>query len=151
MSLAATSAQAHDLVRELREQGRFGTLLAALDAARLTDTVAGCRTCTILAPNDAAFGRLPGGTVEALLRPGNREKLAAILAFHVLDKRVPAAAVPAKPSFVPTLNSSKAKVLAVRRGRAVRINGVRVVRADIRANTSLIHELQDVLWPGEIR
>lgn len=149
--LASGPAQAHDLVRELREQGRFGTLLAALDAAGLTATVAGCKRCTLLAPNDGAFARLPEGTVAALLRPGNKGKLAAILTFHVIGKRVPAAAVPTKPTFVPTLNRSRAQVLAKRGGGQVQINGVRVVTADIRADNNIIHELRDVLWPGEIR
>lgn len=149
--LAAAPAHAHDLVRELREQGRFGTLLAAIDAAGLTATVAACKHCTLLAPNDNAFARLPNGTVATLLKPGNKGKLAAILSFHVIGKRVPAASIPTKPTFVATLNKSRAQVLAKRSQGKVQINGVRVVRADIRANNNIVHELRDVLWPGELR
>ena len=132
-------------------RGRFTTLLAALDAAGLTATVAGCTSCTLFAPNNGAFARLPSPTVAALLKPGNRKKLGAILTYHVVGARIPAAAVPTSPTLVQTLNASEAKVLALRSPGTVTVNGVRVLEANIHANGSIIHEVRDVLWPGELR
>ncbi len=148
---AALPASAGNIIQELRREGRFTTLLAALDAADLTGTVARCGHCTLFAPNNRAFARLPDGAVAALLRPGARGKLAAILTYHVVGTPIPAAAVPSTPTLVQTLNASEAKVRAVRRAGRVAINGVPVLEADIQANGSVVHEVKDVLWPGELR
>lgn len=147
----ASPAAAGNIIEELRREGRFTTLLAALEATNLTHTVARCQSCTLFAPNDRAFARLPAGTVAAFLQPRNKGKLAAILTYHVVGARVPASAVPAEATLVQTLNASEAKIQAVRNAGKVRINGVRVLEADIQANGSIIHEVRDVLWPGEIR
>ena len=149
--LGAAPASAGNIIQELREEGRFSTLLAALRATGLTETVANCTSCTLFAPNNAAFAKLPAGTVEALLKPGNSGKLAAILAYHVVGSRIPASAVPTHPVDVETLNASGASITARRSHGRVTINGTRVVKADIRANGSIIHEVGDVLWPGESR
>ena len=111
--------------------------------------MAECANCTLFAPNDDAFARLP--TVAALLKPRNRGKLAAILTYHAVGTPIPSTAVPIEPTLVQTLNASEAKIQAVREGGHVRINGVRVLEADIQANGSVVHELGDVLWPGELR
>lgn len=76
---AAAPASAGNIIQELRREGRFTTLLAALNATGLTAAVRDCTSCTLFAPNDAAFARLPDGLVEGLLRPAGRGKLAAIL------------------------------------------------------------------------
>ena len=89
--------------------------------------------------------------MEAFLKPGNRGKLAAILLYHAVGSRIPAAAVPTTATKVQTLNAADAKIRAVRSHGRVRINGIRVVNADIAANQSIIHELGDVLFPGELR
>ena len=148
---AAFPASAGNIIQELKRERRFTTLLAALDAAGLTATVAGCASCTLFAPNNGAFARLPAPTVAALLKPGNRKKLGAILTYHVVGARILAAAVPTSPTLVQTLNSSQAKVLALRSSGNVTVNGVRVLEANIHANGSIIHEVRDVLWPGELR
>jgi uncharacterized surface protein with fasciclin (FAS1) repeats len=150
MLLASAPASAGNIIHELKREGRFTTLLAAVEAANLTEVLAKCTSCTLFAPNNRAFARLPEPTVAALLKPGNRKKLAAILAYHVVGTPIPASAVPTKPTLVQTLNASEAKIQAVREAGKVRINGVRVLEADIRANGSIIHEVRNVLWPGEL-
>lgn len=149
--LTATPAFAGNILQELHREGRFATLLAAIDAAGLRSTLAGCTTCTLFAPNDTAFRNLAAGTVAALLRPKSVDKLAAILAYHAVGSAIPSSAVPAHPIMVETLNASGAKLRAGRDGGRVEINGVRAGELDIRANGSVIHEVTEVLWPGEIR
>jgi uncharacterized surface protein with fasciclin (FAS1) repeats len=148
---AAAPASAGNIIQELRREGRFTTLLAALNATGLTAAVRDCTSCTLFAPNDAAFARLPDGLVAGLLRPAGRGKLAAILTYHVVASPIPAGAVPATATLVQTINASEAKILASRQHGRVTINGVRVLEADIHANQSIIHEVRDVLFPGELR
>ena len=151
VALSAFPAAAGNIIQELKREGRFTTLLAALDATGLRATVAGCNSCTLFAPDNKAFARLPAPTLQALLKPGNREKLAAILTYHVVGSPIPASAVPTSPTLVQTLNASQAKILAVRSHGRVTINGVPVLEADIHAGGSVIHEVKDVLWPGELQ
>ena len=147
----AVPASAGNIIQELRREGRFTTLLAALDATGLTAAVRDCRSCTLFAPNDAAFGRLPSDLVAGVLTPAGRGKLSAILTYHVVGSRIPASAVPTTATLVQTINASEAKILALRQHGRVTINGVRVLEADIHANNSIIHEVRDVLFPGELR
>jgi uncharacterized surface protein with fasciclin (FAS1) repeats len=148
---AAAPASAGNIIQELRREGRFTTLLAALDATGLTAALRDCTTCTLFAPNNAAFARLPAELVAGLLKPGGRGKLAAILTYHVVASPIPAAAVPTTATLVQTINASEAKILALRQHGRVTIDGVRVLEADIHANRSVIHEVRDVLFPGERR
>lgn len=148
---AAAPASAGNIIQELRREGRFTTLLAALRATGLTDAVRDCASCTLFAPNNHAFARLPEELVASLLTPAGRGKLAAILTYHVVASPIPAHAVPTDPTLVQTINASEAKILAQRTHGRVTINGVRVLEADIQANGSIIHEVRDVLWPGEVR
>jgi uncharacterized surface protein with fasciclin (FAS1) repeats len=148
---AAAPASAGNIIQELRREGRFTTLLAALHATGLTDAVRDCRSCTLFAPNDRAFARLPADLVAGLLTPAGKGKLAAILTYHVVASPIPASAVPTTATLVQTINASEAKILALRQHGRVTINGVRVLEADIRANNSIIHEVRDVLFPGELR
>ena len=147
----ATPAAAGNIIQELRREGRFTTLLAALDATGLTAAVRDCTSCTLFAPNNAAFARLPDDLVAGLLTPGGRGKLAAILTYHVVGSPIPASAVPTTATLVQTINASEAKIRALRQHGRVTINGVRVLEADIHANGSIIHEVRDVLFPGELR
>ncbi len=148
---AAAPASAGNIIQELRREGRFTTLIAAIDATGLTDAVRDCRNCTLFAPNNAAFARLPAELVAGLLKPAGRGKLAAILTYHVVANPIPASAVPTTATLVQTINASEAKILALRQHGRVTINGVRVLEADIHANGSVIHEVRDVLFPGERR
>jgi uncharacterized surface protein with fasciclin (FAS1) repeats len=139
--------QAANIVQTAQGAGTFKTLLAAAQAAGLADSLASGGPLTVFAPTDAAFRKLPKGTVENLLKPENRSQLRAILAYHVVPSRIAAKDVPHRPTLVSTLNSSN-QVQARRRGSEVRVDGVRVVQADIAADNGVIHVIDRVLIPG---
>jgi uncharacterized surface protein with fasciclin (FAS1) repeats len=147
---AASSAQAANIVQTAQGAGTFNTLLAAAQAAGLAPSLARNAPLTVFAPTDAAFRKLPAGTVENLLKPENRAQLRAILAYHVIPARIAARDVPHRPTLVNTLNGRN-QVRAVRRGQEVRVDGVRVVRADIKADNGVIHVIDRVLIPGQRR
>ncbi len=143
-AMAATS-QAANIVQTAKSAGQFNTLLAAAKAAGLAPTLARGGPFTVFAPTDAAFAKLPAGTVETLLKPKNRGKLAAILKYHVVSGRVLAKNIKAGRSHVPTLNG---KALVVRKhGDGVRVNNARVIAADVRASNGVIHVINKVLLP----
>jgi uncharacterized surface protein with fasciclin (FAS1) repeats len=140
---AATQARA-DIVDTAVGAGQFTTLAAALKAAGLVDTLKGAGPYTVFAPTDAAFAALPKGTVEALLKPENREKLVAILTYHVVPGRVTATQV-AKMDAATTVQGSTVAIAAS--GGAVTVNSARVVTADVAASNGVIHVIDKVLMP----
>ncbi len=140
-------AQAANIVETAAGAGQFKTLLAAAQAAGLADDLATGQPLTVFAPSDAAFRKLPKGTVESLLKPENRDQLRAILTYHVLPARVAAKDVPHRPTEVATLNRGSA-VRVLRRKGVVHVDKARVVRADIRADNGIIHVIDRVLIPG---
>src|SRR5687767_3382667 len=107
----AVSAQGKDVVDTAVAAGQFKTLAAALQAAGLVDTLKGKGPFTVFAPTDAAFAKLPKGTVEELLKPENKAKLAAILTYHVVPGRVMAADV-VKLSEAKTVNGKMVLIKA---------------------------------------
>jgi uncharacterized surface protein with fasciclin (FAS1) repeats len=150
VTAATCSAQAANIVQTAQGAGTFNTLIAAAKAAGLADSLASKSPLTVFAPTDAAFRKLPKGTVENLLKPENKAQLAAILAYHVVPSRIAAKDIPHKPTLVGTLNTGN-KIQAVRSGNAVRIDGVRVLKADIGADNGIIHVIDRVLIPGQRR
>jgi len=144
----AAPALAANIVETAQSARQFKTLIAAAQAAGLAETLATTAPLTVFAPSDAAFRKLPKGTVETLLRPENREQLRAILAYHVVPARIAAKDVPHRPTQVATLNPSN-KVRAVRRNGLVHVDKARVVRADIKADNGIIHVIDRVLIPGQ--
>jgi uncharacterized surface protein with fasciclin (FAS1) repeats len=144
---ATASAQAKkDIVDTAVGAGTFKTLAAALQAAGLVDTLKGTGPFTVFAPTDAAFAKLPAGTVENLLKPENKAKLQRILTHHVVAGKVMAADV-------VKLRSAKAvsgDSLAIANGGGnVTIGGARVVTADIAASNGVIHVIDTVLIPAD--
>jgi uncharacterized surface protein with fasciclin (FAS1) repeats len=124
--------------------GHFKTLAAALGAAGLVDTVKGAGPFTVFAPTDAAFAKLPAGTVENLLKPENKAQLAAILTYHVVPGKVMAADV-VKLKEAKTVNG---KMLQVKvNGSDVMINDAKVTSADIVASNGVIHVIDSVVLP----
>lgn len=124
--------------------GQFKTLAAAIGAAGLTDALNGDGPFTVFAPTDAAFAKLPKGTVESLLLPENKAKLQAILKYHVVAAKVVAKdAIAAKSA--ATLQGDKIKI-TVTDGK-VHINDAMVVKADILASNGVIHVIDSVLLP----
>lgn len=141
------SAQGHDnLVDVAASAGSFGTLVAALEAAGLVDALAGGGPFTVFAPTDDAFAKLPHGTVETLLKPENRERLTAILTYHVVPGRVSAAQA-ARLTGAGTLNGQR---LAIERDHgSLRIDDATVISADVGASNGVIHVIDSVLLPSE--
>jgi uncharacterized surface protein with fasciclin (FAS1) repeats len=118
-------------------------------AAGLVDALSGGGPITVFAPTDAAFAKLPAGTVEELLKPKNRAKLAAILKYHVVAGKVRAKDVPLKATHVRTLKSGGDRTLrVVRSGNTVRVDNARVIQADIKADNGIIHVINRVLLPS---
>jgi uncharacterized surface protein with fasciclin (FAS1) repeats len=100
---------------------------------------------TVFAPTNAAFAKLPKGTLERLLKPENKEKLAAILTYHVVDGLNPSSALPATETEITTLNGAKVKVMAGAEG--AKVGGANVVTADIEASNGVVHVIDTVLMP----
>jgi transforming growth factor-beta-induced protein len=124
--------------------GKFSTLLAAAKAAGLVDALSGEKSLTVFAPTDEAFGKLPKGTVESLLKPENKEKLKAILLYHVVDGRVYSEdAVKAKSA--ATLQGGKVEI-TVKDGAAY-VNGAKILATDVDAGNGVIHVIDSVILP----
>ena len=142
---ASQPAAQKDIVSTAVAAGSFKTLAAALQAAGLVDTLKGAGPFTVFAPTDAAFAKLPAGTVENLLKPENKAKLTAILTYHVVPGRVLAAQV-ADMSSAKTVNG---QTLAIRsEGGTVMVGGADVVGADILCSNGVIHVIDTVLLPN---
>jgi transforming growth factor-beta-induced protein len=122
----------------------FSTLVAAVKAAGLVETLSGEGPFTVFAPTNAAFAKLPKGTVETLLKPENKEKLAAILTYHVVAGKVMAADV--APGMVETVNGKKFKVSVSK--KSVMIDGASVVKTDIVGSNGVIHVIDSVILPS---
>jgi uncharacterized surface protein with fasciclin (FAS1) repeats len=142
--------QSRNIVETAAGAGQFQTLLAAARAAGLVEALSGPGPLTVFAPTDAAFKRLPAGTVETLLKPENRDQLRAILTYHVLPARVAARDVPHKATLVTTLNANN-RVRVVRSKGVVHVDRARVIKADISTSNGVIHVINRVLIPGQRR
>jgi len=149
--LASTSALAggattpsQDIVDTAVSAGSFQTLTTALKAAGLVETLKGKGPFTVFAPTDEAFAKLPEGTVKSLLMPENKQKLTAILTYHVVAGNVKAAEV-IKLASAKTLNGQSVTIKTV--GGKVMINGATVVKPDIAATNGTIHVIDTVLMP----
>ena len=125
--------------------GQFKTLAAALEAAGLIDALTGAGPFTVFAPTDEAFAKLPAGTVETLLKPENKEKLKAILLYHVVPGNVTAKQVmKLNGQMVKTLEGGSVKISTM---DGVKVDGARVVKTDIHASNGVIHVIDTVLMP----
>jgi uncharacterized surface protein with fasciclin (FAS1) repeats len=141
----SVSAQAGTIVQEAAKAGQFNTLIAAAKAAGLAGVLSAPGNYTVFAPTDAAFAKLPPGTVKDLLKPKNRGKLKAILLYHVVGSRILAKDIPHGVTHVKTLQG---KSLRVRKGLlGVRVNKSRVVATDVKASNGVIHVIDSVLLP----
>jgi uncharacterized surface protein with fasciclin (FAS1) repeats len=145
MPAAAGPAQ-KDIVDTAVAAGTFNTLATALQAADLADTLKGKGPFTVFAPTDEAFSKLPAGTVDSLLKPENKQKLKALLLYHVLSGDLTAAQVMKLPS-AKTVNGQDVK-LTVDDG-TVMVNHAKVVKADVLASNGVIHVIDTVLLPKD--
>jgi uncharacterized surface protein with fasciclin (FAS1) repeats len=125
--------------------GSFNTLAAALGAAGLVDTLKGKGPFTVFAPTDAAFAKLPAGTVENLLKPENRAQLVSILTYHVVPGDIRASQLLGRVTPATTVQGGRVSVNG--QGGRVRVNGVSVINADVLASNGVIHVIDTVLMP----
>jgi uncharacterized surface protein with fasciclin (FAS1) repeats len=133
-----------DIVDIAAANGDFSTLVAAVKAAGLAETLKGDGPYTVFAPTNAAFAALPAGTVESLLKPENKEKLTAILTYHVVAGAITSDQLAGKRMAVPTVQGSN---LHVDGRKGVRVNRAHVISADILASNGVIHVIDQVLLP----
>jgi uncharacterized surface protein with fasciclin (FAS1) repeats len=141
-----TKVMSMDIVQTAIGAGSFKTLVAAVQAAGLVETLQGKGPFTVFAPTDEAFAKLPKGTVEELLKPENKAKLTAILTYHVVAGKVMAADV-VKVKSAKTLEGQDLTV-TVSEGK-VMIDGANVTKTDIVASNGVIHVIDTVLIPKE--
>lgn len=128
------------------KNGSFNTLVAAIKAAGLVETLSGKGPFTILAPTDEAFAKLPPGTLEMLLKPENKKQLVDILTYHVVPGVAAYSDSVAKMTEVPTVLGSPVAVKVV--DGKVMLNGATVVAADVEASNGVIHVIDAVLLPA---
>jgi uncharacterized surface protein with fasciclin (FAS1) repeats len=140
---AESTGDAKDIVAVASGNGSFKTLVAAVKAAGLVETLQGKGPFTVFAPTDEAFAKLPAGTVESLLKPENKEKLVAILTYHVVPGKVMAADV--KSGMVKTVNGKELDVKAW--SGKVSVDGAKVTAADVAASNGVIHVIDTVVLP----
>lgn len=133
-----------DIIDTASAAGSFNTLVAAVEAADLTDTLRSKGPFTVFAPTDDAFAKLPAGTVESLLRPENKAKLQAILTYHVVSGKVMSGDA-AKLSSAKTVNGESFKIS--RSGNGLMVDDANIVKADINTSNGVIHVIDRVIMP----
>jgi uncharacterized surface protein with fasciclin (FAS1) repeats len=138
-----STASAKNLVEIAAGSPDHTTLVAAVKAAGLAETLSGPGPFTIFAPTNAAFAKLPAGTVESLLKPENKAQLVAILTYHVVPAKVLAAGV--KSGEAPTVNGKKLTLKAD--GMGVMVNNAKVVATDLVGDNGVIHVIDTVILP----
>ena len=146
LALSISVAKAADIVDTAVAAGSFNTLVTAVKAAGLVDTLKGTGPFTVFAPNDAAFAKLPSGTVENLLKPENKDKLVAILTYHVVPGKVMSKDIAGKKMMVKTVEGGRVAIDAT---DGVSVDGAKVVKADIETSNGVIHVIETVIIPKE--
>ena len=147
LTLGASRVKADDIVDVAAAAPNFKTLVAAVKAAGLVETLKGDGPFTVFAPTDAAFAKLPKGTVESLLKPENKAKLVAILTYHVVKGKVLAADV-LKLKSGTKVATVEGKYVVIKHGKAgVMVNNAKVIKTDIEASNGVIHVIDTVMMP----
>ena len=136
---------AKDIVEVAAEAGTFNPLIAAAKAADLVDALKGEGPLTVFAPTDDAFAKLPEGTVETLLKPENKDKLQAVLLYHVVEGKVTSDKV-VKLTSAKTLQGDTIDI-SVKMGK-VYIDNAQVIAADVEASNGVIHVIDAVILPS---
>jgi len=141
---AGTKTEGKDIVAVASSAGSFNTLVAAVKAAGLVETLQGPGPFTVFAPTDEAFAKLPKGTLEDLLKPENKAKLAGILTYHVVPGKVMAADV--KTMKAKTANGQSLDVKVA--DGAVTVDNAKVIKTDVAASNGVIHVIDTVVLPN---
>jgi len=142
LALVSSIAFAADIVDTAISAGQFKTLVKAVQEAGLVDTLKGKGPFTVFAPTDAAFAKLPPGTLEALLN--DKAKLAEVLTYHVVPGKVKSGDI--KPGAVKTVQGQSVQLST--KGGAVMVNDAKVTKADIMASNGVIHIIDTVIVPN---
>ena len=145
MAFTAFTARAGDIVDTAASADQFSTLVAAVKAAGLVETLKGEGPFTVFAPTDEAFAALPAGTVENLLKPENKEQLVAVLTYHVIPGRVMSEDIAGKTAEVATVQGSKLRIDAT---SGVMVDNATVTTADIITSNGVIHVIDTVVLPN---
>ena len=144
LAFASVSTKAQDIVDTAIAAGQFDTLVAAVQAAGLVEVLKGDGPFTVFAPTDEAFAALPAGTVDNLLKPENKDQLAAVLTYHVVPGKIMSADIAGKTAEVTTVQGSD---LSVNATDGVMVDNATVVAADIEADNGVIHVIDQVVLP----
>jgi uncharacterized surface protein with fasciclin (FAS1) repeats len=144
LAFVGAKAMEKDIVDTAVTAGKFGTLVAAVQAADLVATLKGPGPFTVFAPTDEAFAALPAGTVESLLLPENKDQLIAVLTYHVIPGKVMSSDIAGKSMDVQTVQGSMVMVDAT---NGVMVDSARVITADIVASNGVIHVIDQVILP----
>ena len=146
---ASLPACAADIVDTAANAGSFNTLVAAVKAAGLVDTLKGKGPFTVFAPTDAAFAKLPKGTLASLLKPESKSKLASILTYHVVAGRYDAARITGPGVKRYGITSVQGSRIAVDLRSGVKVSGANVTKTDIAASNGVIHVIDTVILPPQ--
>lgn len=144
MTSSSMSMQNKTIAQVAMSTGMHNTLVKALKAAGLADMLMQPGDYTIFAPTDAAFAKLPAGTVEMLMRPENRDKLRSLLQYHVVPGRVTASQV---MSMTSATTASGQTLPIMMMGKNVMVGNANIVKADIMASNGIVHVIDTVLMP----
>ncbi len=145
-AMPAEDASGETIVDVASANGSFNTLVAAIQAADLVDTLSAEGPYTVFAPTDDAFAALPDGVLDKLLLPENKDTLAQILTYHVVAGAIPSSDV--ATGMVPTVEGTDLDVVA--EGGSVMVNGANVVTPDVAASNGVIHVIDAVLIPASV-
>ena len=144
LALSFSAAKAADIVDTAIAAGSFKTLVTAVKAAGLVETLKGKGPFTVFAPTDEAFAKLPAGTVENLLKPENKNQLVAILTYHVVSGKVMSKDLAGKKTMAKSVEGGEISIDAT---DGVKVDNAKVVKADIEASNGVIHVIDAVIMP----
>lgn len=145
LPISAAQAASKDIVEVAAGAGKFNTLVTAVKAAGLVDTLKSKGPFTVFAPTDEAFAKLPAGTVETLLKPENKAQLVKILTYHVVPSKIMSKDIAGKKAEVASVEGNKLSVDAT---KGVQVDGAKVVAADVAASNGVIHIIDTVIMPN---
>jgi len=150
LALAAAPAIAQDIVDIAAKEKDFSTLVTAVKAAGLVDTLKGKGPFTVFAPTDDAFKKLPAGALDTLLKPENKKLLVALLTYHVVAGKYDAARITKPKHKAYAIKSVQGSNIHVDTSKGVKVSGATVVKADVIATNGVIHVIDGVIIPKSV-
>jgi transforming growth factor-beta-induced protein len=151
LAASASATLAQDIVDTAVKAGSFNTLVAAVKAAGLVDTLKSKGPFTVFAPTDDAFKKLPAGTLESLLKPENKKTLTSILTYHVVSGDYPAARITKPKAASYGLKSVEGSSIVVNKASGVKVSGATVSKTDIKTSNGTIHVIDSVILPPKVK